>query len=169
MAAPKQHQHRRAAPWYAGGLRFSCQRCGRCCTGDPGYVWVDRKAIHEIAQFLKMAPDDLESRFCRRVFWRISLLERPNGDCIFFTPAGCRIYPVRPAQCKSFPFWEQSLKSRADWEDLRTRCAGVGKGRLYTREEIEAIRDGKAAATRPAAPKIRRADEHRSRGDGYPR
>jgi len=151
VAAPKQHRHRTAVPWYAGGLRFSCRRCGRCCTGEPGYVWVDRKAVQEIAQFLKMTSSDVECQFCRRVSWRISLLERPNGDCIFFTPAGCHIYPVRPAQCKSFPFWEQPLKSRTDWEDLKTRCAGLGEGRLYTREEIEAIRDGKARATRQVA------------------
>ena len=26
--------------WYRDGLRFECTRCGACCTGAPGYVWV---------------------------------------------------------------------------------------------------------------------------------
>ena len=30
-----------AEPWYRDGLRFECTRCGHCCTGAPGYVWVD--------------------------------------------------------------------------------------------------------------------------------
>ena len=34
----------RAEPWYRDGLRFACTRCGACCTGAPGYVWVDRRA-----------------------------------------------------------------------------------------------------------------------------
>ncbi len=136
-----------SVPWYATGLRFECTRCGRCCTGAPGYVWVTKKEIHKIARFLKMPVSQLERRFCRRIFWRTSLVERPGGDCAFFTPAGCSIYPVRPAQCKSFPFWKDSLRTPGAWEAIKGRCPGVGKGRLYRREEIEAIRDAKRAAS----------------------
>ena len=25
-------------PWYNDGLRFTCTRCGHCCTGEPGFV-----------------------------------------------------------------------------------------------------------------------------------
>ena len=34
-----------SAPWYRDGLRFTCTRCGNCCTGAPGYVWVDADAM----------------------------------------------------------------------------------------------------------------------------
>src|SRR5207248_8895996 len=27
-------------PWYQDGLAFTCTRCGKCCTGEPGFVWV---------------------------------------------------------------------------------------------------------------------------------
>ena len=130
-------------PWYAQGLRFTCQRCGRCCTGAPGYVWLDKHEIHRIARFLKLTEKDFLERHCRQVFFKISLLERENGDCIFFTPAGCRIYPVRPVQCTNFPFWDDILKSPENWAALRLRCPGVGNGRLYTTAEIEEINAGK--------------------------
>ena len=130
-------------PWYAGGLRFQCVRCGRCCTGPPGYVWLDKTEVSRIARFLKATPSEFERQYCRRVLWRLSLIEHPNGDCVFLTPAGCRIYPLRPAQCKSFPFWDDLLRSPEAWQALKARCPGVGKGKLCTLREIEEIRAGR--------------------------
>lgn len=112
-------------------------------------MWLQKTEIQQIARSLKMPTREFERQFCRHVFLRVSLLERPNGDCIFFTAAGCSIYAVRPVQCKSFPFWK-SLKNPADWEALKARCPGVGKGRLYSLEEIEAISDGKRAVSEHA-------------------
>ena len=34
-----------ATPWYKDGLRFQCTGCGDCCTGGPGYVWVNQAEI----------------------------------------------------------------------------------------------------------------------------
>ena len=39
-------------PWYSGGLAFECTRCGHCCTGDPGFVWVTEEELAAIAKFL---------------------------------------------------------------------------------------------------------------------
>ena len=143
-------------PWYAGGLHFHCARCGRCCTGDPGYVWLRPEEIPRIAHFLRVSEDEFLATCCRKVFVRISLLEHPNGDCVFFSPAGCRIYPVRPVQCKSFPFWAQVLQNRKNWQALKARCQGVDQGPRYSRAEIEAIRDGKRAT----------GEETRTTGEG---
>ena len=30
-------------PWFKEGLKFECQRCGRCCRGEPGVIWVNKK------------------------------------------------------------------------------------------------------------------------------
>jgi Fe-S-cluster containining protein len=38
-------------PWYRDGLRFRCTRCGSCCTGEPGNVWVTDEEIAAIAAF----------------------------------------------------------------------------------------------------------------------
>src|ERR1700749_5036452 len=36
-------------PWWHEGLRFKCSECGDCCTGAPGYVWVNRAEIEALA------------------------------------------------------------------------------------------------------------------------
>jgi len=131
--------------WYAEGLRFGCTRCNQCCTGEPGYVWVDRNRVVSIADFLAMTAREFLSRYCRRVWWRVSLKEMDNGDCVFLTEQGCSIYPVRPEQCRSFPFWPDSLTSPLHWEAWRARCPGVGQGKLYSVREIHSIRDGERA------------------------
>jgi Fe-S-cluster containining protein len=103
---------------------------------------MDKGEIQRIARFLKIPTEEFLQQFCRHVLLRISLIERPNGDCIFFTPAGCSIYPARPVQCRSYPFWSDSLRSQESWEALKARCPGVGTGKLYSLREIHAIRDG---------------------------
>ena len=144
----KKSGHDGRSRWYAEGLRFECTRCGRCCTGEPGYVWVEKEEIARIAEFLKMSQKEFRKRFCRRVITRISLLERPNGDCVFFHPNGCRVYPVRPLQCRTFPFWDHLLKKPARWEEMKKKCPGMGHGHLYSPREIERIRNGEENATR---------------------
>jgi len=141
--AEAQKEKTRTDVWYARGLRFGCTRCNRCCTGPPGYVWVHRREIVRIADFLKMPVPDFARQYCRKVWWRVSLKERPNGDCVLLTPEGCRIYPVRPRQCRTFPFWEQNLRSRECWEALKNRCPGVGRGRIYSAQDIRRIMAGK--------------------------
>ncbi len=141
MAAARGHD-----VWYAEGLRFGCIRCNACCGGAPGYVWVEPDEIERIAAFLGVAADEFARRYCRRVWWRVSLLECENGDCVFLTPRGCSIYPVRPGQCRTFPFWPDVVKSRRRWEAVGERCPGVGKGRLYCAEEVERIAAGEAEA-----------------------
>ncbi len=37
------------SPWYRDGLAFTCTQCGACCTGAPGYVWVDAAEIAALA------------------------------------------------------------------------------------------------------------------------
>ena len=114
------------AEWYADGLHFECTRCNQCCTGEPGYVWVDRNRVVSIADFLAMTVREFLTRYCRRVWWRVSLKEMDNGDCVFLTPQGCSIYPVRPEQCRSFPFWPDRLTSRRPSPRQRAlRASGV--------------------------------------------
>lgn len=135
-------------PWYRDGLQFSCTQCGDCCTGRPGYVWVNAEEVTAIARFLELPLEEFSKRYLRRVGSRVSLIERPNGDCVFYSK-GCTVYPVRPIQCRTFPFWPENLRRKADWEEAASECPGMGKGRLYSTEEIARIRkgDGDAAST----------------------
>jgi Fe-S-cluster containining protein len=36
-------------PWYKEGLRFKCTACGDCCTGAPGFVWVNKEEMEALA------------------------------------------------------------------------------------------------------------------------
>ena len=132
--------------WYQDGLRFTCTRCGHCCTGKPGYVWVTRAEIEALAAFLGTSLEDFTKRFLRRVDSRVSLIEKENNDCIFYE-GGCKVYPARPTQCRTFPFWSENLRSRSTWEAARAECPGMGAGRLYSLEEIQRARRGEASAS----------------------
>lgn len=123
--------------WYQAGLRFECQRCGGCCRGEPGYVWVRDPEIVAIARLLDLAREETMRRYVRQVFGDYSLVEHDNGDCVFWSPNGCLIYPVRPTQCRTFPFWDENVRSPQGWETAARRCPGVNSGRLHTREEID--------------------------------
>ena len=52
--------------WYADGLRFTCSQCGNCCTGGPGYVWIDRDEIVKLAAYLKITPEETIERIAAR-------------------------------------------------------------------------------------------------------
>jgi uncharacterized protein len=126
-------------PWYREGLSFACTRCGACCTGAPGYVWVSIEEIERLAATRGESVERFGEQFLRRVGDRLSLIERPNGDCVFWDAGrGCTVYEARPDQCRSWPFWKQNIETAEDWEETRRVCPGSGQGRLYTIEEIEA-------------------------------
>jgi Fe-S-cluster containining protein len=125
------------SPWYKDGLRFRCTRCGNCCTGEPGYVWVDADDLATIADFLGEPVDDVRSLYTRRARRGQTLREKANGDCVFYERSqGCTIYPVRPPQCRTWPFWESNVATPQDWKETCAVCPGAGQGDLIPAEEI---------------------------------
>ena len=123
-------------PWFKDGLRFECQRCGRCCRGEPGAVWVNKGEMGDISSFLGITPEAFAKNYLRSINGRLSLLEYGNGVCAMYD-GGCKIYDVRPGQCRAFPFWKSNLESCVDWERLQKTCPGAGKGKLHTQMDIE--------------------------------
>ena len=125
--------------WYRDGLAFTCTKCGACCTGAPGYVWVNAEEITRLAEFRGETVEAFGLKFLRRVGDRISLIERPGGDCIFWDrQVGCTVYPSRPAQCQTWPFWPENLETPQDWENVKTVCPGSGRGQMFSIEQIQA-------------------------------
>jgi uncharacterized protein len=126
-------------PWYKDGLRFQCTGCGDCCTGAPGYVWVNKEEIASLASLVGIAIAEFEARYVRDVGVRKSLKEYANGDCVFFDgkTRKCRVYAARPRQCRTWPFWESNLRTPEAWEHTCMVCPGSGTGRLYQLEQIE--------------------------------
>lgn len=129
--------------WYREGLRFECTQCGNCCTGAPGFVWVNEEEIGAIARMLG-EPDleKFEQLFVRQVKNRKSLVEFPNGDCVFFDSEQrhCRVYDVRPRQCRTWPFWDSNIKTPQAWKETCEICPGSGQGKLYDIGQIDQLR-----------------------------
>lgn len=132
------------APWYRDGLAFECTRCGACCTGAPGYVWVNTAEIARLAEHLGLVFEAFTKQAVRQVGERFSLIERPDGDCVFWDRNnGCTVYPARPDQCRTWPFWAENLATPEDWARVRRVCPGSGRGPLHGLVEIEqAVRRG---------------------------
>ena len=137
----------RRAPWYVAGLHFECTQCGNCCAGpNEGYIWVTAEELEAIAGFLKMPLKDLQSRYVQKVNTRMTIVEEPRSkDCIFLrTSEGsrhCALYPVRPTQCRTWPFWPTNLGDPDAWNRAAQRCPGINRGRLYTYEQIEQLKE----------------------------
>lgn len=124
-------------PWYQNGLRFRCTRCGHCCTGEPGFVWVEDADLALIAGFLQMPEHQVKALYTRSTSRGQTLREKVNGDCVFYDKtAGCTIYPVRPPQCRTWPFWESNVESPQAWEHTSAVCPGSGQGELIPVDEI---------------------------------
>ncbi|MEP0846600.1 MAG: YkgJ family cysteine cluster protein [Phycisphaerae bacterium] len=130
-------------PWYADGLRFTCTRCGNCCTGPPGFVWVGDDEVRRLAEFTGMSLDQFRQQHTRRIGLRWSLLERPNGDCEFLARdadghACCTVHPVRPLQCRTWPFWDSNLRSPRTWQITARNCPGMNAGAFHPLPVIQA-------------------------------
>src|SRR5438309_1796879 len=124
-------------PWYENGLRFQCTRCGHCCTGAPGYVWVNEEELTALAQFRGEPVEEIREFHTRQVGQRRTLCEKPNGDCVYWDKeAGCTVYPVRPRQCRTWPFWESNVVTPEAWKRTCEVCPGSGQGELIPAEEI---------------------------------
>ncbi len=133
-------------PWYRDGLRFECTQCGACCSGEPGYVWVEPSEIEAMAGEMGIDVEVFEKKFVRTVGKSQSLTEYPDGDCILLDPKTrkCTVYHSRPIQCRTWPFWDSTVAKRKDWKETCEVCPGAGTGRLYSWEEIEAARKQKS-------------------------
>ena len=136
--------------WYAGGLAFQCQKCGKCCSGpDEGYIWVTRKEISLIADYLKIPEENIRKLYTKSVGLRTSLLEQTQSrDCVFLQEIGgkkgCLIYPVRPNQCRTWPFWSDNLENANSWNRAAEKCPGVNRGDLCSLDKIELLRKQKS-------------------------
>ncbi len=130
-------------PWYSDGLGFKCTGCGNCCTGAPGFVWVNQEEINGIAEAMGFDEvEQFEVRYVRKIGIRRSLVEFPNGDCVFFDSdtRKCGVYEQRPRQCRTWPFWDSNLRTPETWKETCESCPGSGKGKLYSLEQIETQR-----------------------------
>jgi len=127
--------------WYGEGLRFGCTRCGNCCTGSAGTVRVSDSEIDALAADLGLQSLEFRRRYTRRLRGaELSLIERSNGDCVFWSPEdGCTVYRNRPRQCRTWPFWRAVVHSEKRWQEEARNCPGMNQGALHNRANIESL------------------------------
>jgi uncharacterized protein len=120
-------EKRFAFPIYQEGLPFACTKCGKCCTGAAGFVWIAEEEMAKMAQFLKLTIAYFKQLYVRRIGQRHALVElkSQNHSCVFYQNKLCQVYPVRPLQCKAYPFWEENLLSEQTWKQTALECEGI--------------------------------------------
>ncbi len=124
--------------WYESGLSFKCTGCGRCCSKEPGYVWLSEDDIERACMHLKLTRSEFLKKYTRLVHGRYSLIELSNYDCVFLKENRCSIYSARPKQCRQFPFWKENISSKKAWEEASKTCEGINhkEAPLLSPEEI---------------------------------
>lgn len=128
-------------PFYADGLRFSCNNCSACCRFEPGLVRLSEKDLCRLAEWAGVTEEQFTLMYCRWVETgdgekTLCLREKSDYDCIFWKD-GCTAYEARPVQCRTYPFWTGLLKSRDSWEREKKRCPGLDAGDFHSGKEIE--------------------------------
>ena len=127
--------------FYENGLNFECTQCSKCCRFDPGYVFLSYNDLDRLIKFFKTSETEFIDKYCRKVDMgdknRLSLLEKENFDCIFWSNGGCEIYEARPLQCRSYPFWKPFLINKKAWDAESESCPGMNQGVLVNKEKIE--------------------------------
>lgn len=106
----------------------ACATCeGRCCTGESGYIYVNKAEVFAIAEVLEMNVNEFALKYLFKKGYKYSIKEKKRGnsyECVFYDRVsnGCKIYNARPNQCKTFPFWDY-YKTRVD--ELKQECPGI--------------------------------------------
>ena len=132
------------SPWWHQGIRFECQGSGKCCTshGEYGFVFLTLKDRKRLAKYLGLSTKEFTEKYCERHQGVWHLKERPGQpDCLFLKNKSCQVYEARPSQCRTWPFWPEVMDAKTWSKEVQNFCPGVGKGRLWSREEIQAKLD----------------------------
>ena len=127
---------------YENGIQFECQGSGKCCTshGEFGFVFLTKEDRVRLAEFLSLDESEFKKQYCDETSGIWHLKERPkNPDCLFLKDKKCSIYQARPNQCRTWPFWPEVMKDKSWKKEVASFCPGVGKGKLWSKEEIEEI------------------------------
>ncbi|MDP6388243.1 MAG: YkgJ family cysteine cluster protein, partial [Candidatus Pacebacteria bacterium] len=66
-------------------------------------------------------------------------LKRNTLHCPFLKDGQCIVYDARPTQCRTWPFWPDNMNPSTWKKEIESYCPGIGKGKLYSTEEIDVI------------------------------
>jgi uncharacterized protein len=128
-----------AKKFYKDGLKFSCQGSGKCCRSDKkeGYLYLTLDDRRQMAKELSLTTSQFTRQYTA-IYRGQRHLKQLRLQCMFLEKKKCKIYKSRPLQCRSWPFWSENMNEKT-WEKAKKLCAGMGKGKHYSAEEIEAF------------------------------
>lgn len=133
------------ALFYEQGLQFECQGSGKCCTshGEFGMVFLTKEDQKRFAKYLKLSIRDFNKIYCDQTqgIWHLKeniVNNKINPDCLFLKGNRCSAYEARPNQCRTWPFWPEIMNAKAWKAEVENFCPGVGKGKIWSKAEIEA-------------------------------
>jgi Fe-S-cluster containining protein len=113
-------------PWFAGGLRFTCTGCGKCCTGPADSIYLSRRDVSRLSKALRLPVDTFIRDYTRLSEGRRVLLDKPSSaDCVFLSGTACSVYDGRPTQCRTYPFWLTNILEPEDWTAAAELCEGI--------------------------------------------
>ncbi len=138
-----------ATAWWSSGVRFECTGSGRCCVsrGEYGFVYLTRDDRRQLAAHLGLSPAAFRRLHCAKTDGYWHLADKPGETtCRFLDGTRCSVYEARPIQCRTWPFWPENMDARRWDEEVASFCPGVGRGRLWSAEEIAAVARAQARA-----------------------
>jgi Fe-S-cluster containining protein len=129
--------------WWKEGIRFECQGSGKCCVSHDQYGFVymttdDRKSM---AKHLGLTLAAFTKKHCDETDGFFHLKESGNPSCMFLKNKQCTVYEARPVQCRTWPFWPEVMKAKVWKAEVAAFCPGIGKGRVWSADEINALLD----------------------------
>jgi len=129
-----------AKPFWKEGIQFECQGTGRCCVsrGAYGFVYLSLKDRRRFAVHLGLSTREFTQQHCAKTGGWFHLKEKEKA-CPFLLGKNCTVYEARPTQCRTWPFWPENMQAKAWSKEVAAFCPGVGKGRLYSAEEIKEL------------------------------
>jgi Fe-S-cluster containining protein len=128
--------------WWESGVRFECQGSGQCCVsrGEYGFVYMNLDDRRRMAKTLKMSTSAFTKKYCKKTDGVWHLVDGPTADCLFLKDGNrCAVYKGRPEQCRTWPFWPEVMNAKTWKKEVASYCPGVGKGRLYSAQEIREL------------------------------
>lgn len=125
-------------------MRFSCQSSGKCCVlrGGFGYVYLTLEDRRRLARHLGLNTRSFTREYCRKDetgFYFLRDEEPGQKECRFLEGKQCGVYEARPTQCRTWPFWPENMSAKTWSRDVAGFCPGVGKGSVWSQEQIEAV------------------------------